>query len=302
MTHAVGQKEGKRQSREGALVSCLGSQEAKAVTSWIPKKCFTVTRLEVVGMVLVFLTLVVIQFYNAAFWMDLDSKYTVLMVVCFCCSPYMWKASKYRRKHGSNLSIGMELWRPWYDMLVWTSFAYAVPGVYAFSVKQYGMSILLAGTTVGSTLFHLTRETMFFNLDNVFAMSILFICLWALMCTIRLQEWWSALHIIIFGPMSLMLNVACGLPGVICCSKHNAALTVRVSSPRYAYFHVFWHIVSGLVVTFITHFLATSFPDLEAGGLQFSLIPDLPIVPTFAFVSSLGVNLYGNYVGFMPLN
>ncbi len=300
MTRAVGIKKGD-QSRKGAPVSCLVSQEAKAVTSWVSKKCF-ITRLEVVGMVLVFFTLVVIKFYNAAFWMALDSRYTVLMMVCFCSLPYMWKASKYRRNDKSDLSLDMELWRPWYDMLVWTSFVYAVPAVYAFSVKQYGMSILCGGTTVGSTLFHLTRETMFFNLDNVFAMSTLFVCIWALVCSIRLQEWWSALYILVFGPMSLMLNIACGVPGVVCCSKHNATITVRVSSPRYAYFHTFWHIVSGFVVTFITHFLATSFPGMEAGGLQLSLIPDLPIVPTFAFASSLGVNFYGNYVGFMPFD
>ncbi len=285
---------------KGALVSCLASHEAKTLTPWV-YKYGVITRLEIVGTVLFFFTLVVIKFYNA-FWMALDSRYTVLMVVCFCSLPYMRKASKYRRKGKSSLSVDMEVWRPWYDMLVWTSLVYAVPAVYAVSVKQYGMSILLGGTTVGSTLFHLTRETMFFNLDNVFAMSTLFMVLWALVCSIRLKEWWFAFYILIFGPTSLLLNYACGMPGVICCSKHDATITVRVSSPKYAYFHVFWHIVSGVVVLFITHFLATSFPDMEAGGLQFSLIPDLPIVPTVAFASSLGVNLYGNYVGFMPLD
>ncbi len=299
MTRAEGTTK-RKQSWKGAPVSCLVSQEAKALTPWA-YKYGVVTRLEVVGMVLFFFTLVVIKFYNA-FWMALDSRYTVLMVVCFCSLPYMWKASKYRRKDKSSLSLDMEVWRPWYDMLVWTSLVYAVPTVYAVSVKQYGMSILLGGTTVGSTLFHLTRETMFFNLDNVFAMSTLFVVLWALVCSIRLQDWWFVLYILFFGPTSLLLNHACGMPGVICCSKHDATVSVRVSSPRYAYFHVFWHIVSGFVVTFITHFLATSFPDMEAGGMQFSLIPDLPIVPTVAFVCSLSVNLYGNYVGFMPLD
>ncbi len=275
---------------------------AKSVAPLIRKTGITTSRLEVVGMVLFFFTLVVIKFYHA-FWMALDSRYTILMIVCFCCLPYMWKASKYRRKSCiSHLSLGMELWRPWYDMLVWTSLVYAVPAVYAFSVRQYSMSILLGGTTVGSTLFHLTRETMFFNLDNVFAMSTFFLVIWALVCSIRLQEWWFVLYIMVFGPMSILFNLACGLPGVICCSKHDATITTRVSSPRYAFFHIFWHIVSGSVVTCITHFLATSYPDMDAGGLQFSLIPDLPIVPTVAFASSLGVNLYGNYVGFMPLD
>ena len=35
-------------------------------------------------------------------------------------------------------------------------------------------------TTIGSTLFHLTRETKFFNLDNVFATSLLLTTVWAL--------------------------------------------------------------------------------------------------------------------------
>lgn len=35
-------------------------------------------------------------------------------------------------------------------------------------------------TTIGSTLFHLTRETKCFNLDNVFATSLLLTTVWAL--------------------------------------------------------------------------------------------------------------------------
>lgn len=45
---------------------------------------------------------------------------------------------------------------------------------------QYGIAALQFFTTVGSTLFHLTRETKFFNLDNVFATSLLITTTWGL--------------------------------------------------------------------------------------------------------------------------
>lgn len=43
-------------------------------------------------------------------------------------------------------------------------------------------------TTVGSTLFHLTRETKFFNLDNVFATSLLITTLWGFFLAIHHGE------------------------------------------------------------------------------------------------------------------
>ncbi|CAN0519622.1 unnamed protein product, partial [Scytosiphon promiscuus] len=46
-------------------------------------------------------------------------------------------------------------------------------------VCQYGIAALQLMTTIGSTLFHLTRETKCFNLDNVFATSLLLTTVWA---------------------------------------------------------------------------------------------------------------------------
>lgn len=53
---------------------------------------------------------------------------------------------------------------------------------------QYGIAALQLMTTIGSTLFHLTRETKFFNLDNVFATSLLSTTVWSLYLAIRHGE------------------------------------------------------------------------------------------------------------------
>lgn len=54
--------------------------------------------------------------------------------------------------------------------------------------QQYGIAALQLLTTIGSTLFHLTRETKFFNLDNVFATSLLSTTVWGLYLAIRHGE------------------------------------------------------------------------------------------------------------------
>lgn len=54
--------------------------------------------------------------------------------------------------------------------------------------QQYGIAALQLMTTVGSTLFHLTRETKFFNLDNVFATSLLSTTAWGLYLAVRHGE------------------------------------------------------------------------------------------------------------------
>lgn len=56
------------------------------------------------------------------------------------------------------------------------------------SLVQYGIAVLQLMTTIGSTSFHLARETKFFNLDNVFATSLLCTTLWGLYLSIRRGE------------------------------------------------------------------------------------------------------------------
>lgn len=52
-------------------------------------------------------------------------------------------------------------------------------------LAQYGIAALQLMTTIGSTLFHLTRETKFFNLDNVFATSLLITTVWSIYLGVR---------------------------------------------------------------------------------------------------------------------
>lgn len=84
-----------------------------------------------------------------------------LLGLAYSASPYLFKASKYRRFPSLCCHLHPnDVRRPFRDKLVWTSLIYAVPAVYAIAAHQYGIAVLQTLTTIGSTLFHWTRETM----------------------------------------------------------------------------------------------------------------------------------------------
>lgn len=67
---------------------------------------------------------------------------------------------------------------------------YAVPAVYGLAAHQYGIAAIQALTTCGSTLFHWARETRYFNLDNIGAMSLLFTTAWGFGLAIQYRIWY----------------------------------------------------------------------------------------------------------------
>lgn len=150
-------------------------------------------------------------------------------------------------------------------------------------------------TTVGSSLFHLTRETKFFNLDNVFATSLLLITVWGFFLAIRDGKyvrtfmmllpdhctslypklgsktlyllifgvkwrqrtcwtgiWWYVVTIGLGGPVAVFFIVRCGMPGLVCQHPSGRGLC-RKSNSQYDFFHMLWHLASGLGETFRNH-------------------------------------------------
>lgn len=158
-------------------------------------------------------------------------------------------------------------------------------------------------TTVGSTLFHLTRETKFFNLDNVFATSLLITTLWGFSLAVRHGKhnaqltllhawpqkkgricdshtvfgafspvcavharvvtsfcqsefyrrpgiWWYVAVIGLGGPFAVFCIVRCGMPGLVCRHPSGHGLC-RKSNPEYDFFHMLWHLSSGLGGTIV---------------------------------------------------
>jgi hypothetical protein len=67
---------------------------------------------------------------------------------------------------------------------------YAVPAIYGLAAHQYGIAAIQALTTCGSTLFHWARETRYFNLDNIGAMSLLFTTAWGFALALQHRIWY----------------------------------------------------------------------------------------------------------------
>lgn len=97
------------------------------------------------------------------------------------------------------------------DMLVYTSGIYAASGLYAFYTNQYFFGFMLCITSLGSTIYHLHHESSFFNFDNVFAMSKLFVYLFSAYDALTIYPLFAYLGIA-GGPIALYLIAGCGTP------------------------------------------------------------------------------------------
>jgi len=78
-------------------------------------------------------------------------------------------------------------------------------------------------------------------------------------------------------------------------------LTLYAAGAQYDDWHTAWHVVSGLSTMVVAHFFQRQWPDLQCGGPNFALMPDLPVVPTLCVVGALLLNIAGNAGGIMPV-
>lgn len=227
--------------------------------------------------------------------------YIVVLGCMFWFQTYLSKTSKYHTDDAV---------RPWNHYLVTTSSVYLVASLVALIYGQVHFSFLCLVTWSGSSLYHRQRESKYFNLDNIFATSLLVIFVWSLYLSYEYSTAYFNFGIVGI-PVAGFLLVYCGMPadisaltnGSVCCY-------VREDRPLYNVVHACWHIASGcgpIASVFLFHHVSMSNGDLTlVMGVPSSRCIDpwhwLPLVPTVALLVGVFVNMCGNAAGIMPLD
>ena len=203
--------------------------------------------------------------------------------------------------------------RPLHDTLIISSNIYTVGALYAYSCNEPYLAFLSFGTTVTSYLYHRYREGIFFNIDNVFACSLMSCFMW----TVFLSYFSNCEEYFYFGivgiPAVCFMLHACGMPAVISIDKLTGCC-VRTSSDSYNILHFFWHLVSATGPVLCSYYLyychdsdGHNLDQSKVIGSDVYLIHSekhgiryFPMVPTLALLSGLLLNLLLNYFGITP--
>jgi len=242
-------------------------------------------------------SLVLATVFDLAHYESLAEAIAIFSFLLFTI-PYLLKPSILIRDKSIGVSFSdKDLWRSFSDIIVHSSLLYAVGAIAAFKYGMPGLGILHIYTCIGSTLFHWTRETMFFNWDNIGAMSLLFVAAYGLYCSFGVDIYWTCSGLMGF-PVAIFLLVYCGMPGKVC---EEACQKRRVPDPRYHFWHTAWHILSAAGTVLNLHFFNKHFPGMEAAGGQLPFFPMVPMVPAICICCGLACNLLGNVLGAMPL-
>ncbi len=217
-------------------------------------------------------------------------------------SPYLSKGSKL-----SGFCV-TAVNRKWWDKLIWTSAVYFIAGVFALCLDEYEISTLCFVTFSGSTLYHRNREIKFFNLDNIFATSLLVIYSCSLASSFSVCKEYFLLGV--FGlPVAAFLLVYCGMPADVALNSTGSVCT-RNGRSLYDNIHTLWHVVSGIGPVMSVWYLYSikngdSFlvgvPTLVDSTHWYTSF-DSSIMPTVAVGIGVVINLAGNIAGIMPLD
>ena len=215
---------------------------------------------------------------------------------------------EYVDKYGRN---GIK--RPLHDSNVWTNISYLLGAGYAFYCGEHHYGILNIFTFVGSTLYHAYRESVYFNLDNWFALCQMMICTWTVLHSILHGH----IEMILLGIFAICVGVflitTCGLPASIeiLTDHHETSLEkfamrcCRTSLPLYDTVHSIWHLISG-IGPLISLYYFTEYVDTKNRimGVEGSIDPwgCFPIVPTVSLTLAFILNYVGNIYGIMPLD
>lgn len=235
-------------------------------------------------------------------------------------APYLKKASKHQTDPSIKVLNSDSFERLSHDVLVVTSLIYGVAAVYAFLENQLHMSFLCAMTCIGSTIYHLHRESSYFNFDNIFAMSQLQIFCWSLYLSFGVRFFEYFIVGCISLPVVGFLLVYSGDPAEIEYDKENNRYHRK---PRSIYdtVHLIWHIVSGcgpvLAIWLFGHRVMTSSlpspsPDssllysipspIMGSHLALDKLGAFPIIPVLSILFSIVLNIIANYHGVVPFD
>ncbi|TFJ81418.1 hypothetical protein NSK_007379 [Nannochloropsis salina CCMP1776] len=194
-----------------------------------------------------------------------------------------------------------DLIRPISDKLVWSSCVYGIAGVYSLYLGQYAFGTLQIVTCAGSSLYHLRKEAVFFNFDNTFASSLLFLTLYAGCMAIHVQDWTHCFATVVGLPIAVFLIVFCGMPASLAREHKHGPGFRQCAGRQYDDWHTAWHLVSGAGTVVTAHFFQKHWPGLQCGGSNFGVLPHLPVVPTACVAFALSLNIVGNWAGVMPV-
>ena len=205
-------------------------------------------------------------------------------------------------------------------MLITTSLVYFLPAVWGVAVGEWHMAFLCAATCFSSCIYHRHREAVYFNLDNVFATSLLSSYAWSLYLSYGTHE-----EYFIFGlvgiPVAIFLLVYCGMPADIAIMKEvisSPMCCIRSDRPLYNSIHALWHMASGVGPILSLYLFYTISQEHNSSQLIVDITLQqkmvmgsvlsvdkwgyLPVVPTVALLSGVVLNIVGNFVGVMPMN
>lgn len=185
------------------------------------------------------------------------------------------------------------------------------------------MAFLCTITCVGSTIYHRNREAVYFNIDNVFATSLLVAYSWSLYLSYGVYEGYFAFGLVGI-PVAIFLLVYCGMPAEISIPKGSSSVSfccTRSDRPLYNSVHAVWHLASGCGPILSVWLFAALSQEHSArmalsggvgsermvmgsvlsleGKVWFPL--SLPVVPTVALLAGVVLNATGNLMGVMPM-
>ena len=230
-----------------------------------------------------------------------DCLFYVGIVFMGCLfSPHLSKTSKYYK---IVRSPGI-LPRDWSDRLVTTSLVYFVSFVLGVWYGFYKFAFLCLITTVGSSIYHRHRESKYFNLDNVFASSLMVFFVHSLVSSYTHNETYFLLGMLGL-PVAVFLLVYCGMPSDVIpmstdkstdkLSQTSYFCCLRTDRPLYNFVHVLWHLASGVGPIISMWY----FNSLQVRGIT---DPYINILPELGVLCGVLVNLCGCSAGVMPLD
>ncbi len=203
---------------------------------------------------------------------------------------------------GSRLKI-QSAGRTWNDKLILTSLIYLVASAISIWLEEFQIATLCLITCIGSTLYHLHREVRYFNLDNIFATSLLVIFMYSLVSSYYLNQTYFLAGVLGL-PVAAFLLVYCGMPADVTMDASGTCCT-RSSRPLYDSVHTLWHLVSGTGPVLSAWYFYSlraqgerQFDDVDGAGLW----EGAAIMPAVAVLVGVCINVVGNIAGVMPLD
>ena len=154
--------------------------------------------------------------------------------------------------------------RAWSHPLVWSSLSYGAASAFALHEKMYSVAALLFIVCWGSTMFHKFRETKWFNLDNIYAQSLIgvgvtgdvhLILQWTVYSQTS-EDIWKALALAAFSVWTFYCLGACGQPAIVNCCPDGKKQ--RVENPKYSPLHTGWHFGSAILIAIAIRVISTT--------------------------------------------